>query len=94
LVETDVLLKTTGADSIEETQSAQAVNISRVFGHFEGDFDVGLGTEIVDLGGLHLCDDVHEIGAIAQITIMQLELVRVLMLVFIQMMQTTSVETR
>ena len=32
-----------------------------------------LGAEVVDLGGLDLCDDVYEIGAITQVTVVQYE---------------------
>jgi hypothetical protein len=70
-----MLLKTTCTDGIEKTQSAEAIDISCIFGHFEGDFDVGLGTEIVDLGGLDLCDDVYKIGTVAQVTVVKYELV-------------------
>jgi hypothetical protein len=36
---------------------------------------VGLRAEVVDLRGLHLRDNVHEIGAVAQVAVVQLELV-------------------
>lgn len=34
-----------------------------------------LGAQIVDLSGLDLGNDVHEIGAVAEITIVKLELI-------------------
>jgi hypothetical protein len=36
---------------------------------------VGLRAEVVDLGGLDLGDDVDQIGAVAEIAVVQLELV-------------------
>jgi hypothetical protein len=76
LVELDVFFESTGTDSVEETKSAQAVNVTRVFCHFEGDFYMGLGTQIVDFRRLHLGDDVDQVGAIGKVTIMKLEFCR------------------
>jgi len=36
----------------------------RVFGHLKRDLDVTLRAKIVDLGGLYLCNDVDQVGAI------------------------------
>lgn len=69
LVEPDVLVEPAGADGVEETERAESVDIARVFGHLEGDFDVRLGAEIVDLRGLDGGDDVHEVGAIGEVAV-------------------------
>lgn len=65
LVEPDVLFKAAGTDRIQEAQCTQAVNVSGILGHLEGNLDMGLGPKIVDLGWLNLSDDVHEIGTVA-----------------------------
>ena len=65
LVELDVFFETAGANGVEETKGAEPVDIACVFGHLKGDFDVRLGTKIVDLRGLDLGDDVDEVGAVA-----------------------------
>lgn len=76
LVKADVLLQAAGSDGVEETQRAEAVDVASVFSHLERDFDVGLGSEVVHFGRLDLGDDVDEVGAVAEIAVVQLELVR------------------
>lgn len=46
-----------------------------ILGHLEGDLDVTLRAKVVHLGRANLGDDVHQIGAIAEITIVEFELV-------------------
>jgi hypothetical protein len=75
LVEADVFLQAAGSDGVEETQGAETIDIASVFRHLEGDLDVGLGSEVVDFGGLDLGDDVDEVGAVAEVAVVQLELV-------------------
>ena len=36
---------------------------------------MALSAKVVHLGGLHLGDDVNQVGAVAQITVMEMELV-------------------
>lgn len=43
LIESDVLLESTGTDGIKQAQRAQPIDVARVFCHLERDFDVGLG---------------------------------------------------
>lgn len=81
LVEPDVLLEAAGTDGVEETEGAEPVDVAGVFSHLEGDLDVRLGAEIVDFSRLGLGDDVDEVGAVAEISVVQLELVRAWMCV-------------
>ena len=71
LVEFDMFFETAGAHSIKETEGAQPVDITSVFCHLKGDLDMRLRTEVVDLGRLDLSDDVDEVGAVTQVTIVQ-----------------------
>lgn len=64
LVKPDVLFEPTGADSVKEMEGPEAINITGVFCHPEGDLDMGLGTEVVDFRGLDLGDDVDEVSAV------------------------------
>jgi len=73
LVESDVFLEPTGSDGVEQTKSTEAIHVASVFGHLEGDFDVRLGSKVVYLGRLYLSEDVHQIGTVGQIAIVQLE---------------------
>jgi hypothetical protein len=64
-----MLLEAASTDGVEKAQSAEAIDVASVFCHFEGDFDVGLSAEVIDLGRLDLCDDVDEIRAVAQVAV-------------------------
>lgn len=64
LVEADVFLETAGTDGVEETEGAEGVDVGGVLCHLEGDFYVGLSTEIVDFGGLDLGEDIDQVGAV------------------------------
>lgn len=75
LVEPHVFLESDGTDGIEKTEGAYGVDISCILGHLERDLDMRLSAKIVDLGREHLSEDVHEIGAVGKITVMQSELV-------------------
>ena len=75
LVEPHVSLEPDGTNGIEKTEGAHAIDISCILGHLERDLDVRLGSEVVDLGREHLSEDVHEISAVGEVTIMQFELV-------------------
>lgn len=76
LVEPHMLFKAARPDRIEEAQRAEAVDVPSVLGHLERHLDVRLRAEVVHLGRLHLRDDVHQVGAVAQVAIVQLEFVR------------------
>lgn len=69
LVETDVFLEAACTDRVKKTESAQAIDIACILSHLEGDFDVRLGAQVVNLAGLNLSDDVNKIGAVAQIAV-------------------------
>ena len=75
LVEPHVVLETTGAYGIEQAQGAEGINIACILRHFERDFDVRLRTEVVNFSRLDLRDDVYEVGAIRQVSVVELELV-------------------
>lgn len=68
-----MLFESTGTDSVEQTESTQAINVACIFCHFKGDFYMGLGTQIVDFRWFYLGQDVDQVSAIGQITIVKLE---------------------
>lgn len=73
LVEPHVVLETTGAYGIEQAQGAECVDIACILRHVEGDFDVRLRAEVVNFSRLDLRDDVYEVGAIRQVSVVELE---------------------
>lgn len=60
---------------VSPSYDRDSIGRTGVLGHLKGDFDVALCTEVVDFGGAHLGKDVDEIGAVAQVAIVELELV-------------------
>jgi len=74
LVEADEVSKTTGTDGIEETEGSDSINVSGVLGHVKGDLDVGLSTQVIDLGGEDLGNDVDEAGGVGQVTVVKTHL--------------------
>ena len=47
-----------------------------VLGHLKRDLDVRLGTQVIDLRWPNLGNDIDEVGAVAEIAVVQLELSR------------------
>ena len=74
LVESDLLLHATSADGIEHTEDTDTIGIGCVLGHIEGNLDVGHGTEVVNLIGLHLGNDGDQVRGIAEVTIVEKKL--------------------
>jgi len=74
LIEFDVFLETACSDCVQQPEGTQAVNVARVLGHLEGNLDMRLGAEVINFCRLDLGDDVHEVGAVAEIAIVKLEL--------------------
>ena len=71
LVEAAGLLEAAGADGVQQAQRADGVDLGGVLGEVEGDLDVGLGAEVVDLVGADLGDDVAEVGAVGEVAVVQ-----------------------
>lgn len=71
LVEAAGLLEAAGADGVQQAQRADSVDLGGVLGEVEGDLDVGLGAEVVDLVGADLGDDVAEVGAVGEVAVVQ-----------------------
>ena len=64
------------AYGIEEAQRAETVDIACVLCHFEGNLDMGLCAEIVNLCRFDKGNDVDEICAVGEVAIMQMNIVR------------------
>jgi DNA integrity scanning protein DisA with diadenylate cyclase activity len=94
LVESDSLFHASRSNSIQHTKHTYAITISSIFGHIERYFDVTHGTQVVDFYRLDLANDGDEIGGIAQVTVMQKELDTSIMTILVDVLDTTSVETR
>ena len=71
LVESDLLLHATSADGIKHPEDTNTIGIGCVLGHIEGNLDVGHGTEVVNLIGLHLGNDGDQVRGIAEVTIVE-----------------------
>ena len=60
-------------DSLQHTQNAQCIHIAGVFGCIEGDLNMALCSQIVDLIGLDLAYQTDEAGGIRQVAVMQMD---------------------
>lgn len=60
-------------DSLQHTQNAQCIHIAGVFGCIEGDLNMALCGQIVDLVGLDLAYQTDEAGGIRQVAVMQMD---------------------
>ena len=59
------------ANSLEDAEGAEGVGIGGVFRSLEGDSDVTLGAEVVDLVGLDLLNDADQVGRIGEIAVVE-----------------------
>jgi hypothetical protein len=94
LVESDFLFHASRSNSIQHTKHTYTITVSSIFGHIEGDFDVTHGTQVVDFLRLDLGNDADKIGGVAQVTIMQKKLDSSIMTILVDVIDTSSVETR
>lgn len=94
LVKLDLLFQTSRANGIEHAKNTNSVGIGRVFGHVKGHLDVTHGTQVVDFGRLGVGNDGDQVGGIAQVTVMQIQLHSSLVSVTINMVDAAGVETR
>ena len=70
-----MFLEAAGAYGIEQAQGTEGVNVACILRHVEGDLYVRLGPEVVYFGWLDLRDDIHEVGAIRKVSVVERELV-------------------
>jgi len=59
------------ADGLENAEGAEGVGIGGVFGRLEAHLHMALGTEVVDLIGLHLLDDADQVAAVGEIAVVE-----------------------
>ena len=59
------------ADGFEHAQGANGGDFGGEIGHFEGDFDVGLGGEVVNFVGFDVGQQAHEGGAVGKVAVMK-----------------------
>ncbi len=48
------------ADSFEDSQCAESIDIARIFGDIKADLNMALGSEVVNLVRLNFSDDSYE----------------------------------
>ena len=92
LVELGFLFEAEDADGFEEAEGAEGVGVGGVLGLFEGDLDVGLCAEVVDLVGLDLLDDVDEGRRVGQVAVVEDEFGVRVVRVFVEMVDAGGVE--
>src|SRR5438270_641357 len=61
------------AHSLEQADGSESRHLRRVFGHVEGNADVGLRSQVVDLVWLHRAQNAIERRAVVEIAINEIE---------------------
>lgn len=74
LIELDMFLQAARSDRVEQAKRAQSINVPSILRHLKRHLDVRLRPKVVHFGGLDLGDDINEVGTVAQVAVMQLEL--------------------
>ena len=92
LIELGLLFEAEDADGFEEAKGAHGVGVGGVLGLLEGDLDVRLRAEVIDLVGLDLLHDVDERRGVGQVAIVQDELGVRVVRIFIQVINTRGIE--
>ena len=82
------------ANSLEQTQRAKSIGVCRIFRRLEGDLNVRLRREIVDLVRLRLLNDADDIGCIRDIAIVQMKCNALLVRVVNEVVYPFGVEGR
>ena len=94
LVEAGLLFEAEDADGFEEAKGAEGIGVGGVLRLFEGDLDVRLCGEVVDLVGLDLLDDVDERGAVGHVAVVKDELRVGIVGVLVDVVDTSGIEER
>ncbi len=94
LVEARLLRQAQDADGLQQAQRADAVGIGRVLGLLEAHRHVAHRAQVVDLVGLHLLHDADEVGAVGEVTVVQLEAGVVDVRVLVEVVDAVGVEER
>jgi hypothetical protein len=94
LVEARLLLQAQRADGLQQPQRADAVGVGGVLGLLEAHRHVAHRAQVVDLVGLHLLHDAHQVGAVRQVTVVQLEAPVVDVRVLVEVVDAVGVEQR
>ena len=92
LVEAGGFLEAEEADSLEQPQRADCVDIRRVLGHLETDGDVGLGAEVVDLVRANFTHQLGQVVGVAQVAVVQLQLAALGVRVLVDAVDAPGVE--
>ena len=94
LVELCLLFEAEDADGLEQAEDTEGVGVGGVLGLFEGDGDVGLRGEVVDLVGLDLLHDVNERGGVGHIAVVEDEVAMRDVRVLVDVVDAGGVEER
>mmetsp|Transcript_42810 Transcript_42810/g.130196 ORF Transcript_42810/g.130196 Transcript_42810/m.130196 type:complete len:369 (+) Transcript_42810:193-1299(+) len=92
LVKSHLLFHAARPNGIEHTQDTNTITISSIFWHVKGHLNVRHGAKVVYFGGANLGNNGDEIGGIAEVAVVQVELNTCLMPIFVNVVDTACVE--
>ena len=82
------------ADRFEDADGADTGDIAGVFGNVEGDADMALGSEMINLIGLNAIKQLDEVGGVGDVPIVQEQPYTVDMGVFIEAVNAAGIKGR
>ena len=92
LVKAGFFLQPQDANGFQQPQRAHGINVGGVFRQLEAHRHMALGTQVVDFVGLGLLDNPDQVGAVAQVAVMQHKVAVVHARVLVDMVDTRGVE--
>ena len=81
-------------DGFQELDGSHGDRVDRVHRHIERHPDVRLGTEVVHLVGLDAGQEVLQVASVSQISVVEVELLSLVVGVLVHVVNTTRVEAR
>ena len=94
LIEARRLLEAENANGLQDAQRAERIGVRRVLGRLEGDCDMALRGEVVDLVGTNLLDHADQVRRVGQIAVVQLQAHIALVGIVVQVIDAICVEKR
>ncbi len=94
LIKTSLFHQAQNTDGLQDAQGTKGIGIGGVLRGFEGDLNMTLGSQIVDLIRLHLLDDPDQVGGIGKIAIMENKTAAMIVGILIEMIDAVGVERR
>ena len=93
LIDPGLLREAQNPHCLQYSQRAQSVAVGGVFRTLKTHSHMALGTEVIDLIGLHLLNDPDQVGAIGEVAVVENQAGISFMRVLVEVINSTGIET-